>query len=276
MMQAQLAAKAKILFSLTVVLALLLALNRYLPRAPDLWVGLAMLAIASPISGLLFWRRKLKRSAFLDIYLNPSSYWHRCLRGGVLMLLLQFIIAVVLAAFLLVGLVRAEAAWFWLMLFGLIPVWVLTYDGFARYVSRHASRRYCRLMTDRTHGWTHAAALLLVILAWSMFQPVPDLGGASLDNAVRIFADQPRVESNVLQLGLIVTAVFAAVPNWLIQNYGGYIPGFFFKLLLWTLVLIREWLFVLPLMLLLQSVNLFVDGDLSRRAKEVRSDKPGR
>lgn len=275
MVERSFAAQSRHLFALMALIALLLASNRLVPAVSDVGAGLAILAFALPITALLFWRRRLRRRAFLDIYLNSTSYWHRWLRGGAPMLLIQFATAIILSAFLLVGLMRAETEWFWLTLLGILPVWVFSHPFFARYVSRHFSTRYCRLMTDWLHGWTHAAILLLAIVAWSFFQPVPDVSGASLNNAIRIFADKPRVESDVLQLGLIVSGALAAIPNWLIQNYDAYFPSLLLRLLLWAFIILREWLFVLPLMLLFQSVDMIVDGNWSVRAKEMRGDKTG-
>jgi hypothetical protein len=272
--EALILSRMKLILGLWLFLLVLLLLSRSISQLTDVWVGFFTILLSLPITAVLFWRRRTHRRGFRDLYLNPDSYWYGWLKGGVVMLLIQAAVSIVLAMLLLIGLLRIEARPFWILLVAIVPVWVLSHDWFKARVSGHVSERFGRLVTDRIHGAMHGALLLIVLLVWALYQSVPDLDGVSLEAAIRRYAWTPGIVSGALQAGLSLTGALTALPQWLVQNPGELLPGALWKLLAWTFVLVREWLFVWPLVLAFQGLHGILDGGIANRFKEAGFDRP--
>jgi hypothetical protein len=264
--------RMKLLFGLWLLLTALHLMSQLLLQLSDGWVWLSTFALSVPVTALLFWRRRIHRRAFLDLYLNPLSCWHQWLKGGLFMLLMRGVVAYLLTLLLLIGLVRVNQITLWMFLVILVPLWVFSYNWFFTYVARHASVRFRRLVTDRVHGITHACLLVLALSIWALYEPRPDLSGVSLESAVLELTSAPDIESNTLRYGLILTGALNAVPMWLAQNFGQQLPSVVWRLIVWMFLLLRDWLFVWPLILVFQGLHAFLDGGLSDRLKESSYD----
>jgi hypothetical protein len=258
----------KLLFALSLLVAAFFILSQLLLQLSDNGIWLVAFVFSLPIALLLFWRRRVRRRASLELYLNPESPWNRRLRGGMFMLGLRAALAYVLALLLTIGLVRVnQATFFWVLLVLLVPIWAFSYGWFFSHVAIHTSARFRRTVAARVHAGAHACALIFALSLWGLYQPVPDLVGISLKDAVLRSAAAPTMESDVLFAGLAVAEAISAIPMWFVQHFGPQLPGVLWKLPLWLLVLLREWLFVWPLMLTFQALHLFLDGGLMETIK---------
>lgn len=239
-----------------------------LPLLGDRDFGLLCVLLAVPLGWVLFWRARVCRQAFRDFYLAPGSFWHRWIRGGVPMLCGRLLVALVLALLLLIGLSRTDSRVFWAALLLAALLWPLSYRISARLVAAQVSPRFQRLLATRLHLLAWFAVLLAVLLGAALFLPVPDVRGASLDEAVLSFTQGAPPHSQLLDWGLIATETLRALPHWLVQNLGDGLPGRTLALLAWSLVLLRDWLFAWPLLLLFQAVQDMLDGGISKRLAE--------
>ncbi len=247
------------LFILWVLMGVLLASARVLPVLPDAGVIAICLLLAVPLAWLGFLRRRLRRGALLTVALSPKSPWQRRLRGGAPMLLGQCLIAALLAWWLVLGLVRLDARSFWLLLIALMPLWVLLHHALQRRFAVHVNRRFLRMVTDRVAGVLLGVVLLIALLALSFHRPVPALSGLSIEGALAAYTAEVTADSAVLEIGLVVAAAVEALPQWFAQNLAVVLPGTGWQVLTWTLVLLREWLVVWPLLLLVQAVHGWLD-----------------
>lgn len=252
------------LFVLWLLIGGLLLSARVLPVLPDTAVIAVCLLLALPLAWLLFLRRRLRRAAFLMVALSPASVWQRRLRGGVLMLLGQCMIALLLAWLLVLGLVRMDARAFWLLLIAFVPAWLLLHDTLGCRFAVHVNRRFLRMVTDRVTGWLLGTPLLIALLALSFHRPVPAVSGLSIEGALAAYTAEVTADSAVLEIGLVLAAAVEALPQWFAQNLAVVLPGAGWQWLTWTLVLLREWLVVWALLLLVQAVHGGLDG--ARRA----------
>lgn len=264
--------RMKLLFGLWLLVAVFLILSRLLPRVPDLGVWLGACALSLPIARLLFWRSSVRRRALLDLYVNPQSPWNRRLQAGKFMLLMRAALAYALSLLFLIGLARVDQTTFWLLLVILVPIWVFSFDWFCSYAEMHVNVQFRSVVATRLHGAAHACVLILFLSVWGLYQPVPNLTGISFLEAVSRSAAAPEMKSDTLYAGLAFTEAISAVPIWIAQNWGAQLPGAIWKLALWLLVLLREWLFVWPLILTFQALHLFVDSGITHRLKETKSD----
>lgn len=221
-----------------------------------------------PLCWVLFWRARVRRQAFRDFYLAPDSRWHRWIRGGVVMLTSRLILAAVLALLLLIGLARAESQLFWATLLAVGLMWPFSYRIILSQVARQASARFQRLLATRLHLIAWFMLLLALLLLPEFLVPVPDVRGLSLDEAVLRFTLAYSAESQTLDWGLLATEGVRALPHWLVQNLTAGWPGKAFAALAWSMVLVREWLFVWPILLLFQAMHDMLDGGITRRMHE--------
>lgn len=224
--------------------------------------------LAVPLCWVTFWRARVRRQAFRDFYLAPDSTWHRWIRGGVVMLGSRLALALALALLLLLGLARAESRAFWSVLLMVALLWPFSYAVTVRLVARQANARFHRLLATRLHLLIWFTVLLLILTAVAFFAAVPDVRGLSLDEAVLRFTAGHPVRSQVLDWGLVVTEGVRALPHWLLQNLGDGLPGRTLALLAWSPVLVREWLFAWPLLLLFQALQDILEGRFNDRLRE--------
>lgn len=241
----------------------------WLAQWSDRGLMLACVVMAIPLLWALFWRAKVRRRAFRDFYLDPGSGWHRWIRGGVVMLASRAVLALAMALLLVIGLARIESRAFWGVLVVAAAAWIFSYDALARHVAGHANPRFHRLLATRLHGYAWFGGLLLVLCGLAFFEPVPDVRGLTLDEAVLRFTQGYPAASQLLDWGLVASEALRAIPHWLMQNLGQGLPGRALALLAWSLVLVREWVFAWPLVLLFQAVQDVLDGGLGARLEEM-------
>lgn len=260
--------KALLAFGLLALVTALFLGRTQVVHLCDAGFALLCVLLALPLWWVLFWRARVRRQAFRDFYLLPQSRWHRWIRGGLVMLGGRLLLALTLALFLLIGLARVESPVFWVLLATGALLWPLTYPLVAHRVATQANPRFVRLLATRIHLLSWLSMLLLVLMALAFFIPVPDVRGLSLDEAIWDFTLGEAVRSQVLDWGLVVTQGLQAVPQWLLQNLGDGLPGRILALLAWSMVLMREWLFVWALLLMFQAVQDMLEGGIADRLRE--------
>jgi len=260
--------RTRVSLSLLLLVGALFLVSARLAVLSDAAIGTLCLLLAAPLLWTLFWRARLRRRAFRDFYLKPDSSWHFWIRGGPAMLVTRALMALALALLLVIGLARAESRAFWASLLVMALLWASTYGLAARLGTRHAHPRFHRLLATRLHlaGWF--GLLLAGLFSAALFAPVPDVRGLSLDEAVLRFTAGYPARSLMLDWGLAATDGLRALPHWLMQNLGHLVPGKILAVLAWSLVLVREWLFVWPLLLLFQAAQDILDGRMNDRLRE--------
>lgn len=242
-------------FSLWLLLAALAVSSELIRHMSSAGVALFVLFWAIPLSALLFWRHRLRRRAILQVYITPDSWLQSWYRGGLILLLGQFLIALALSFIVLAGLIQRSGLVFWPLLVAFVPLWVMSYHGVGRVTGQHISPTYRPLITQRVHGLIMGIILLSVFSVWALFQPTGDLSGTSIEAAVLLFTQDNVARSGVLQGMLDAMAAIDALRHWLAQNLAGEVPSTGLRLLVWLLVLAQEWLVVWPLVLLLQAIH---------------------
>lgn len=267
-LKADRAARSRVSIGVLVAVGVLFLASRSLYAVPDGAILALCGLLGVPLCWTLFWRARVRRRAFRDFYLAPDSRWHAWIRGGVVMLLTRLAVALAFALLLLIGLARAESRAFWIALLVAALLWPFSYALVLRHIERQASERFHRLLATRLHLLTWFSVLLLVLVAAAFFAPVPDVRGLSLDDAVLRFTAGAPAHSQVLDWGLVASEGLRALPHWLIQNLGAGLPGQTLAVLAWSLVLLREWLFAWPLLLLLQAGQDILDGEIHDRLNE--------
>lgn len=254
----------RLMLGLLALITLLLILERGLPGMADGPVLMIAALIWLPLLALLFWRRRMARRAWLRVHLRPESPWSRRLRGGVLMLIMQALLAALLALALLVSLARGVAPLTWIVLVLCVPLWAMAWRGLQLYLDRHASEEFLPVTSARLLVWGAAALLLMGLATWGLWRPLPDLGELSLFEAVRYFAASQEAESPWLRFLLTLTAALDGARHWLAQHWFEGLPGLGLRLVAWMVVLVQEWLFVWPCLLLWEAVSHVVYGHAAR------------
>ena len=260
--------RVRVTLGLLLLAGALFLVSAQLAALPDAAIGTLCLLLALPLLWALFWRARVRRRAFRDFYLKQDSSWHFWIRGGPAMLATRALMALALALLLVIGLARAESQAFWVAVLVMALLWTPTYGLAKRLGARHAHPRFHRLLATRLHlsGWF--GLLLAGLFSAALFAPVPDVRGLSLDEAVMRFSAGHPARSQILDWGLAATDGLRALPHWLIQNLGHLVPGKLLAVLAWSLVLVREWLFVWPLLLLFQAAQDILDGRMTDRLRE--------
>lgn len=229
---------------------------------------LVCVVIAIPLLWVLFWRAKVNRQAFRDFYLDPGSWWHGWIRGGAWMFTTRALVAYAMALLLIIGLARVGHQTFWVAIIITAFAWTFTYSVLLRHVMKHTNNRFHRFVATRLHSYAWFSSLLVVLCVLAFWEPIPDVRGLTLDEAVIRFTFGCQVESQILEWGLVVTEALRAIPHWLMQNFEQVLPGKMLASLAWFLVLLRELMFAWPLMLLFQAVQDLLDGGMIDRLRE--------
>lgn len=254
----------RLMLGLLALITLLLILERALPGMADGAVLLSAAVLWLPVLALLFWRRRMARRAWLRVHLRPESPWTRRLRGGLLMLITQALLAAFLALALLVSLARGIPPLTWIVLVLCVPLWAMAWRGLQTYLDRHASEEFLPVTAARILVWSAAALLLLGLATWGLWRPLPDLGELTLFEAVRHFAASQEAESPLLRFLLTLTTALDGARHWLAQHWFEGLPGVGLRLVAWMVVLVQEWLFVWPCLLLWEAVSHVVYGHAAR------------
>jgi hypothetical protein len=217
------------------------------------------------ISAALVYRARIRRRAFLTVYVADTSPLQRWLRGGVVLALRPVLLGALLALLLMVALARIGDARTWLALIAAGPALVLLRAWLTRRLAGHAGALYLPIL-----GWRIAALLVggaltaaLVLLAWH--QAYPDFAGVSLERAVWHMVDQEQARSGP---GLVLLQAAAAKDGlrlWLAQQFLPAPATSLVDLLGWLLILAEEMLFVWSYLLL--SHGLLIGAGTIDRAR---------
>ena len=244
----------QLMLALLGLIAAMLIMGAVLPKLPTGAVLVLYVLLWLPLLLVLFMRRRMLRHAWRRAYVIDSSPWQRWLRGGPLMLIGQTMTAGLLALALLVSLARETPASTWILLLLLVPIWSIAWTPLRTALARHLSPQILAFSTAAVLRWLCAVALLTVLTAAAFWQPVPDLGEATLYEAARHFILQQRAESSFLQALLEAAAALDGAGHWLAQNWLHVLPSAM-RPLAWSLVLVQQWLFIWPFLLLCEALT---------------------
>lgn len=253
-----------LVMGLWALLAVLWWLSQRLGGADDRTVLLIAGVLTLPMTLLLFQRRRVRRQGWLAVFLAVHSPWQSRLRGGIMMATGQVFLSSLLAFLLVTGLARTLESNFWFFLMFLMPFWVTVHFFLESTTEKHVHIRYRRIVADRLVSILFGIVLLTFLLLGSLQQPLPRLDGVALEAAILTYLNEVDVVSPVLEVGLSIHAISQAFVHWLVQNLGPHFEVFLVHILLWFWVLLKEWLFVWPLLILLQAMHGLLDGSLLR------------
>ena len=244
----------QLMLALLGLIAAMLIMGALLPKLPTGVVVSFYVLLWLPLLVLLFIRRRMLRHAWRRAYVIDSSPLQRWLRGGPVMLLGQVMTSGVLALALLVSLARETPTSTWILLLLLVPIWSIVWAPLRAALSRHLSPQILAFSTAGVLRWLCAVALLTLLTASAFWQPIPDLSEATLYEAARHFILQQRAESSFLQALLEAAAALDGAGHWLAQNWLHALP-FAMRPLAWSLVLVQQWLFIWPFLLLCEALT---------------------
>lgn len=206
------------------------------------------------IASALLRRARVRRRAFLAVYLAPASPLQRWLRGGLWLALRPVALGAALALLLMVALARLADPRAWLLLIAAAPALVLARAWLAARLAGHVSAWYLPLASWRLAAWPVGAALM-ASLAWlALQQAYPDFGGVSLERAVWHMVDQEQARSGPGLALLQVAAAKDGLRLWLAQQFLPDPAASLPQLFGWIIVLAEESLFAWSYLLLAHGV----------------------
>lgn len=236
---------------------------RVLPTAVQLacWAAFTLL-----IAVALLNRARIRRRAFLAVYVADASPLQRWLRGGPLLALRAALLGGVLALLLMVALARSADPRSWVALIASGPALVLLRAWLAGRLSGHAGALYLPILSWRAAA-TPVGAALTVLLAWlALHQAYPDFAGVSLERAVWHMVDQEQARSGLFEALLQAAAAKDGLRLWLAQQLMPAPATSLVQLLGWLLVLAAEVLFVWSYLLMCHGIMLGA-GSLDRTGR---------
>lgn len=241
--------------------ALLWALHLYGRWLPTPALAAAWAILTLLIGNGLFWRSRIRRQAFLAVYLAPASPLQRWLRGGWLMASRQFLVAALLALLLLVALLRIRDPRVWIALVCSIPVLTGLQWALHRRLAAHVNPRYRSEFCRRLALLMVAPVLLGVLLALSFTLAYPDFTGVGLERAVWHLVDQQQARSDGARTLLQLAAAMDGVRLWLAQQLMPQPGVSLVQGLGWLLVVAEESLFVWSYLLLCHGILVGTNSD---------------
>jgi len=239
--------------------ALLWVFHLYSRLLTDLALFTIWLAFTVIITGGLVWRSRLRRRSFLAVYVAAESPLQQLLRGGLLMILSQLLLAMMLALWLIVVLIRSTPPSVWMVLILTAPLLVLLRSGLQEVFKAHVSPIYRSEFSLRLSLPLMGIPLLAILIYLSMHRSYPDFTAISLERAVWHTVEQEQARSETLLTGLQIAAASDALHLWLAQQLLPMLGIPLFQWLGWLLVFVRETVFVWSYLLLCQGVLLGVN-----------------
>lgn len=235
------------LAALTAALWLVYLYGRVLSNSALILVWIA----TSMLLGLGLWRRaKSRRRVCLAAYLLPGSGAFRFLRGGLLMALGQGIVAIVMALYLLLAVLRLDTynQWLGLLCAALIlPVAAALVAGILQGHIVPSLREELSLHL----ALNLLAGALLIYLVWqALGVHYPDFRGASLEQAVWHAVSGEQARSPRLLTLLEMAAASDGLQAWLAQRLLPAPGSSVWQAAAWCLVFAREVLFAWSYLLL--------------------------
>lgn len=227
--------------------------------ASDGGVLLLLLALWLPLTAVLFWRARQRRAIWLNTCLSSQSRWRIWLRGGVLMLLVQALMAVPMALLLLAVVSQPPQGAVWWLLMVAAPLWWLLWSG-GRYLLRHdINNRFLSAVAGQGAVWVTGVLLMLAWLVASLWQPVAEVSSLTLLQAARLGQADAVAESRWLAAGAAFWHGIGYVQLWLVQSVTDLFPGATLALVAWLLLLVQGACFIWPVLLLMQGVTLMLE-----------------
>lgn len=248
------------LFCSMVVFVALYLLSYFSVIATDTGVIVFFVGLSFALAAVLFVRARQKRALLLLAYLRSSSPLSRFLQGGVLLFLLQLLLAMPMAASLLMVLSQGLATQAWLLLLAALLAWLLLKQQLERAVSQHLTSKaqnYFLLHTSMALGMVLALLLLLPLAFW---QNMPDLSALAWHEVFSYAQSTVLARSELLKSSVSFWQGVDFLRIWLAQQLSLGQGDYWLKALVWCLVLLQSILFVLPVMLLLQGASLCADS----------------
>lgn len=205
---------------------------------------------AALIARALLRRVRIRRRAFLKVYVAAESPWQRWLRGGLLLALRPLLLGGVLALLLMVALARVGDYRVWLALIAAGPVLVLVRAWLLARLAKHAGHLYLPILSWRLAALMVGGLLTLLLVLLAFHQAYPDFAGVSLERAIWHLVDLEHARSGPAQVLLQAAAAKDGLRLWLAQQLMPAPATSLVHLLGWLLVLAEEVLFVWSYLLL--------------------------
>jgi hypothetical protein len=214
-----------------------------------LWVLLGLL-----LGRGLWLQASLQRRVWLAAFIRSGSGLQTLLQGGLFMMLMQVLPAMLLASLLLAALLRSADPVMWqLLLLGVLALPLAL--ALATVVLRaHASVVYLPALAWRVGSFIVGLLLLAGLLAVALTAQYPDLGASSLEQSVWYMLSQEQARSAPLLSLLQVAAATDGLKLWLGQALLPAPAESVWQLLGWTIVFVQEVLFVWSLLLMSRAV----------------------
>jgi hypothetical protein len=240
------------LLALTAALWTLHVAGRTLSTAA---LTIAWAATAAVLGIALYRRGRIRRAAFLTAYFHRGSVLERRLRGGWPMAVWSMLIGALIAPLLLVALFRLDG-FGWAVLVAAVPALVLSDRALRRTLAGHASEAYLPELAWRCAAALVGTAMVGALLAIAFYRAYPDLGAATLEQAVWDLVDRERARSGAAETLLQLAAAKDGLRLWLAQQLMPRPGGSLGQALGWLAVLAEEVLFVWSYLLLCSGVLL--------------------
>jgi hypothetical protein len=204
-----------------------------------LW-GLFSLLIAAA----LFHHARVRRRAFLAVYIAAPSPLQGWLRGGFFMALRSVAGGALLALVLMTSLARVDGTWHWLALLAAVPALVMLRVYLLGRFARHASPLFVPVLSWRVAALVTGLFLVAAFVLLALYRAYPAFAGVSLERAVWHMVDQEHARSAPWQGLLEARAAMDGLRLWLAQQLMPAPGASFLHLLGWVLILAEETLFV--------------------------------
>jgi len=202
---------------LLVATALLWAFHLFGRMLPTAALAAAWAAMTLAIGAGLYWRARIRRRAFLQVYVARGSPLLHWLRGGWLLALSRLLLAALLALLLAVALLRATVP-VWLVLLAAVPALPLVQVLVRRALARHVNAAYLPELSWRICLWLVGGGMFAAVTTVSLRQAYPDFGAVSLERAVWHLVDRERARSEPAEFLLQLAAAKDAARLWLAQQ----------------------------------------------------------
>ena len=219
------------------------------------WVMLIWMVVTLVMLRGLFLRARIRRRAWRSAYLYPESSWNRRLRGGLCLFIIQLGKTGVLAAVLLLTVVRiGNEPGLWRLMLVAVLLFVLARAWADRMFWRDASPAYRPELVARVGQWGAGVVLVLCLLLWALVQPQPDFREATLEQALWHVTDREAAVSVAVERGTQWLAAWQGLEHWVAQQITALDQPHWIRAGVWVSVLVRQSLFVVSLLVLFNGV----------------------
>ncbi len=224
--------------------ALLWALHLYGRTLTEPALILVWFVMTALLATGLFIRARIRRRAFLLAYLHADSAIARRWRGGVVMAVRVCLLAGLLAAVLIVALLRIETTAVWVALIAAALMLAPLHACGARALAGQANPVWLTELAWRIAIAVVGLLLMAALAALAYHQPQPELGGVRLDSAVWYFVERESARSELAGLLLELAAAKDGLKYWLGQQLLPQPGVSFTQAAGWAVILAEEALFV--------------------------------